>query len=131
MRTELLLVYDGECGFCRFGIDVIRRFDRHGVFGFCPFGHPIAEGLLADVPEEARYEQMHLATPSGLLSGTDAAKAVLRELPFGRLASRVGIHRLYPLIVRYRWVLGRFISQSPALVSCGEATRGGAIAQGV
>ena len=120
MAAELVVIYDGECRFCRFGIGIVQRLDRRRVFDFCPFGHPLAESALRNVPEAERYEQMHLATPSGLLTGIDAARAMLIQLPFGGLTSALGLHRLYPLLVRYRWALGPLVPETQPAGTCGR-----------
>jgi predicted DCC family thiol-disulfide oxidoreductase YuxK len=123
VNAEVLVIYDAACRFCRFGIHIVRRLDRRGVLEYCPFGHPVAEERLAALPADARYEQMHVATSAGLLSGTDAARVVLNELPLGRLAVALGLHGLYPLVVRSRWLLGRLSPQRDAIVSCSDASR--------
>jgi predicted DCC family thiol-disulfide oxidoreductase YuxK len=120
MNAELLVIYDGNCRFCRWGIEWIGRLDRRGVFDFCPFGHPVAEERLSVVPADTRHEQMHVAVGDRLLSGTKAARAILRELPFGRPGVALGLHRTYPVIVRLRWMLGRVSPDRPAPVTCGK-----------
>jgi predicted DCC family thiol-disulfide oxidoreductase YuxK len=129
MPPRLLVIYDGDCRFCRFGIHLVRKLDRRGMFDFCPAGNPVAESVLVGIPSEERYKQMHVATPTGLLSGTDAAEAMLKELPFGHLLRSVGLHRMYPLLARYRWALGRLSPHLPAVVTCGNGTGDGVAAR--
>jgi len=116
----VLLIYDGDCRFCRWGIHWIRRFDRSGNLSFCPFGHPVAERELTVLPEGARYESMHALWAGRLYSGTKAAEVVLRQLPYGSVAARLGMHRIYPLIAKHRALLGGLTSDKPAPAMCGD-----------
>jgi len=90
--------------------------------------HAAVAAFLEATPK-ARSAWLAAGMPKVVLKAS--GEAVLQELPCGRLAAGLGLHRLYPLIVRYRWALGQFIPYSPVAVSCGETTRGSAIAQGV
>jgi predicted DCC family thiol-disulfide oxidoreductase YuxK len=117
---KVLLIYDGDCRVCRFGMEVVRAFDLGHAFEFCPFGNPIAEERLAIVPEERRYESFHAATADGIVSGTDAARRTLEALPLGRIATLFGLHNTYPLIVRSRSLLGRLVPDVAAVVTCGR-----------
>lgn len=121
MAASLLVIYDGQCRFCRFGIGVIDRLDKRGVFDFCPFGHPVAEEKLSKVPQDARYESMHVVDKDLVHSATDAARVMLRELPLGRLGVAFGLHRAYAVLARYRWLLGRISPHRAALVTCGDS----------
>jgi predicted DCC family thiol-disulfide oxidoreductase YuxK len=122
-RTEadaLLLIYDGDCRFCRFGIELLRRLDAREAFAFCPFGHPVAESRLAALPADERYDSFHVASSDGrLYSGTHAAREALRALPGGSLAIAFGLHNIYPLLARYRWLLGRLAPDGDRLITCG------------
>ncbi len=117
---RVLVIYDGDCRFCRWAIEWIRRWDARDRLAFCPFGHPLVERALSDLPPEVRYEYMHAVADGRRFSGTDAAELTLHQLPGGRLATRLRLHKMYPLIARYRGVLGRLTPDGPALVSCGE-----------
>ena len=119
MDEPLVVIYDGECRACRFGIDIIRLLDRRGALAFCPFGHPVAEARLSVLPEDVRYESFHVSRGFDLYSATDAAREVLRELPRGSFAVGLGLHRLYPVLARYRWLFGRLSPNRSAVVTCG------------
>lgn len=120
MSDKLVLIYDGDCRVCRFGMEIVRTLDLGHAFEFCPFGHPISEERLAGVPTDERYESFHAATDDELFSGTDAARVTLEALPLGRFATMLGLHNAYPLIVRSRSVLGRFVPDVAAIVTCGK-----------
>ncbi|MGH2760408.1 MAG: thiol-disulfide oxidoreductase DCC family protein [Actinomycetota bacterium] len=118
LRT--LLIYDGECAFCRWGMHVVRRLDRGGVFGFCPYGTPTAESILSRLPAERRYTSHHAFRDGVLHSATDAARVTLEGLPLGRIAVALQAHRLYPLIARNRAVLGRLVPHRSLLDTCSQ-----------
>jgi predicted DCC family thiol-disulfide oxidoreductase YuxK len=121
MDDKLLLIYDGDCRFCRFGMEVVRTLDLMRALDFCPFGNPVAEERLAVIPPDERYTSFHAATESDLFSGTEAARKTLEALPFGRIATAFGLHNAYPLLARSRSVLGRFVPDRLAVITCGDA----------
>ena len=127
MSDKLLVIYDGDCRVCRFGIEVIRVLDLGHALEFCPFGNPIAERRLAELPLDERYISFHVATHDELHSGTQAAKTTLEALPLGRIATALGLHHAYPLIVRSRGLLGRFVPDVAAVVTCGGPTGNGRV----
>ena len=122
MPAPTLLIYDGDCGFCRWGMHVVRQLDRNGVFGFCPYGHPTAESLLSRLPEERRYTSHHAYREGVLHSATDAARVTLEGLPLGWLAVTLQLHRLYPLVARNRGRLGRLVPHRSVLNTCSQPT---------
>jgi predicted DCC family thiol-disulfide oxidoreductase YuxK len=130
MSEKLLVIYDGDCRVCRFGIEVIRVLDLGHALDFCPFGNPIAERRLAELPADDRYISFHAATHDRLFSGTDAARVTLEALPLGRIATAFGLHNAYPLIVRSRSLLGRFVPDVAAVITCGKAEGNGLVPHG-
>lgn len=99
---------------------VVRRLDRHGVFEFCPYGHPLAESYLAELPEAKRYTSHHAVRDGIVHSATAAAKLTLEPLPLGRLLVTLGVHRLYPIIARNRALLGRLVPHTDPLSTCDD-----------
>jgi predicted DCC family thiol-disulfide oxidoreductase YuxK len=109
------LVYDGECGFCRSSVDLLRRWDRHGRFAFVPFQDSVALATLPGIERKELEQAMHLVSPDGsVLKGAAALPAILRLVPGGKpvapllrlpgaswLAARV-----YRMIARSRHRLG-------------------------
>lgn len=96
MEHTVLVLYDGDCRFCRFGIDLVHRVDLYRALDFCPF---------------------HAVVGEVLHSAVDAARVVLEVLPLGRLAVTAGIHHGYTILARYRGVLGRYVPDRPAVVT--------------
>jgi predicted DCC family thiol-disulfide oxidoreductase YuxK len=116
---RLLLLFDGGCGICLHARDVFARIDggRH-------FTHDrIArhdQGLLANVPEQERYESWHVVHPDGRLeSGSDGLAAVVAELPGGRIPS--WLMRRFPSLPDrgYRWFAANrgWISRGSGLIN--------------
>lgn len=118
MPEQTLLIYDGDCGFCRWSMLLAARADRRGNLRFCPFGHPVAEAYLAELPEDSRYASHHAVVDGVLYSATAAARVTLLALPFGRCAVALGVHRLYPLVARHRALLGRFVPHASVIETC-------------
>jgi predicted DCC family thiol-disulfide oxidoreductase YuxK len=121
--VRLLLIYDGDCRFCRFGIEIVHNVDLFRALDFCPFGYDVAEARLATLPSEERYSTFHVATEDELFSGTEAARKTLEALPFGRIATAVGLHNVYPLLARSRGLLGRFVPDRRAVNTFADRER--------
>lgn len=123
MRPEVLVIYDSGCRACRWGIESIARIANADTLRFCPFGHPSAERELLRIAPDERYRSMHAVVGGELFSGIAAARVILRVLPFGSLTTALGIHWGYPLLARFRGVLGRFTPDVAAVTNCGEQRR--------
>lgn len=118
MATSVLVLYDGDCRFCRWGIEWVRRVDVRQRLEFCPFGESLAEEALAELPDPERYESMHAVAGGRLYSGADAARLVLEKLPLGQVPAAIGLHHLYPLLAALRPVLGRLVPDRSATSDC-------------
>jgi predicted DCC family thiol-disulfide oxidoreductase YuxK len=84
LRTESLVLYDAECGFCRWSLAGVLAWDRHRRVR--PVAIQSAEGqrLLDDVSEAQRLSSWHLIGPDGRRYSAGAAVArLLRTLPAG------------------------------------------------
>ncbi len=78
------LVFDGECGFCRRSIELLRRWDKAGRLSFVPFQDSGALAPLPKIPRAELEEAMHLVGPAGgVLKGASALPAILRLVPGG------------------------------------------------
>lgn len=118
MRSRTVLIYDGDCGFCRWGMHLVRRLDVGKFFTFCPFGRPVAEEALSRLDPEKRYSSYHALAGEVLHSGTDAARVTLEGLPMGKVLTALSLHRLYPLIAVNRATLGRLVPGRPIIDDC-------------
>lgn len=80
------VLYDEDCGFCRWSLDKVLAWDRRGRLRSAAIQGAEGQRLLAEagVPPEARLDSWHLAEPSGALrSGGAAAPPLARRLPGG------------------------------------------------
>jgi predicted DCC family thiol-disulfide oxidoreductase YuxK len=80
------VLYDEDCGFCRWSLDKILAWDRHGRVRSAPIQGAEGERLLeGKVPPELRLESWHLVEPSGeVRSGGAAAPSLAARLPGGK-----------------------------------------------
>jgi predicted DCC family thiol-disulfide oxidoreductase YuxK len=103
--TRWILLYDEDCGFCRWSLAWVLRADRRGRVEPLALGSERADALLADMPPEERAASWHLASPDGRRwSAGYAAPPLLRLLPGGRLPAFV-LGAAPELTDRiYRWV---------------------------
>jgi predicted DCC family thiol-disulfide oxidoreductase YuxK len=116
MTPRAAILYDGECGFCRWTLAKILAWDRRRRMR--PVAIDSAEGarLLADLPAGRRLDSWHFVDREGRVSSAGPAAApLLRELPGGgplaALAERfpAATARGYEWVARNRSRLGRVI----------------------
>ena len=109
-----LVLYDLDCGFCRWALSAVLAWDRHRRLR--PVAIQDAEGqhLLRDLDPEARLASWHLVLPDGRRSSAGPAVVdVCGLLPGGKPLSRVlaGLHpvadRIYAAVARNRGRVGR------------------------
>jgi predicted DCC family thiol-disulfide oxidoreductase YuxK len=110
------LLYDDDCGFCRWIAAKILRWDRRRSIRALPLQGPEAEALLASMDPARRMASWHLATTDGTVrSGAAAVAPLARMLPGGRPMAYVAelfpglTRRAYGLVARHRGTLGRLI----------------------
>jgi predicted DCC family thiol-disulfide oxidoreductase YuxK len=99
------LLYDADCGFCRWSVSRILSWVRRGLLRAVPLDDPEAGRVLGDMDQEQRFSSWHLVTPEGLIySAGRAVPVLLRVLPGGRPAAAIA--EALPGLVEwaYRWV---------------------------
>jgi predicted DCC family thiol-disulfide oxidoreductase YuxK len=112
MRAERpTLIYDGECGFCRRSVGLLRRWDQGQVIALVPF-QDRARVAAFGIPLPALAGAMHLVLPppdGRVFAGADAAPEILRLLPGKRwLAWGFRVPGIPPLARRvYAWIAQR------------------------
>jgi predicted DCC family thiol-disulfide oxidoreductase YuxK len=101
----LKVLYDSDCGFCKWLLAAVLRWDRAGRLQPIALQRPEADDLLHDVAPAERMASWHLIGPEGERhSGGAAAPPLLRLLPAGRFPAAV-LARFPALTERgYRWV---------------------------
>ena len=116
MRAESLLLYDADCGFCRWSLARVLAWDRHRRVR--PVAIQSAEGqrLLDDLSDVQRLSSWHLVGPDGQLrSAGAAASPLLRTLsgggPLAALLERFpsATESAYAWVAAHRGRLGRLI----------------------
>jgi predicted DCC family thiol-disulfide oxidoreductase YuxK len=130
--SEAVLLYDADCGFCRWAIDKLLAWDRAGRLRPAALQGPEADRLLSGMSEEQRMGSWHLVVDGDVYSGGAAAAPLLRLLPGGGplapvVAAFPGMSdRAYRLVARNRDLFGRLAGARCAVDP--QARRGGGIA---
>jgi predicted DCC family thiol-disulfide oxidoreductase YuxK len=99
------LVYDRDCGFCRWSIAKVLAWDRGRALRAVALQEPEAAHLLGGMAPELRMASWHLVAPDGrVCSGGRAVEPLFRLLPGGRPVAAVAA--IFPGLTEsgYRWV---------------------------
>ena len=87
--APLLVLYDEDCGFCRWSADRLRAWDRRGRLAFGRIGE--AGAGLAAVPPTERRSSAHAIEPDGRVwSGGAAMTRIAEEVPGGTPVAWIG-----------------------------------------
>jgi predicted DCC family thiol-disulfide oxidoreductase YuxK len=115
MRHAIL--YDRDCGFCRWSLALVLRWDRRRTLRPVALQDPETDRLLAGMRENERMASWHLVAPGGdVASGGAAFAPLLRLLPAGRplaaLADRFprAAERGYRWVAERRGAFGRLVT---------------------
>jgi predicted DCC family thiol-disulfide oxidoreductase YuxK len=118
-----VLLYDSDCGFCRWSVDKVLAWDRGGRIRTIELQDPEADSLLGGMEEGVKMGSWHLVTPDGRVhSAAAAAPPLLRLLPGGKplaavLAAFPGVtERAYRVVARNRDRFGRLVGQTACAV---------------
>jgi predicted DCC family thiol-disulfide oxidoreductase YuxK len=110
------VLYDRDCGFCRFSIGLLLAWDRRRALRPVAIQSKEGQALLAELPPAERLASAHVVEVDGRLrSGGAVAAPVLRLLPVGgplaRLAERSPrlADRCYRTVANSRGTLGRLL----------------------
>jgi predicted DCC family thiol-disulfide oxidoreductase YuxK len=115
----VIVLYDADCGFCRWAMAwALRRDDRHRLVAV-PIQSPLGSELLADLSPGDRLRSAHVVGDDGRRrSGGAAAAAVLSVLPSTRALARLAhglpgtTASLYSLVAAQRVGFGRFVGDA-------------------
>jgi predicted DCC family thiol-disulfide oxidoreductase YuxK len=103
-RRQSVVLYDDQCGFCKWSLAKILAWDRGKRLRAVPIQSEEGARLLRDVDPASRLGSWHLVSAEGeLFSGGAAAEPLARLLPYGRpLAAAFGAFpRLTEAAYRY------------------------------
>jgi predicted DCC family thiol-disulfide oxidoreductase YuxK len=127
---ESVLLYDSDCGFCRWSVDKVLAWDRRRRLRPLALQDPEADMLLPGLDEGQKLASWHLVTEDGrVYSAGAAAPPLLRLLPGGRgpaavLSAFPGVtDRVYRFVARNRDRFGRLVGQSACSVDPGRRVR--------
>lgn len=100
-----MVLYDADCGFCKWLLAGLLRWDRAAHLRPVALQRPEADRLLAELTPEERLASWHLISPTGARhSGGAALAPLLRLLRWGRMPAHA-FARFPRLTDRaYRWV---------------------------
>jgi predicted DCC family thiol-disulfide oxidoreductase YuxK len=108
------VLYDRDCGFCKWALNKLLRWDRARRLEPVPIQSAEGGRLLAGLDPEERLDSWHLITDSGELYSAGAAAAPLaRVLPGGRplaalfAASPGSTEAAYRFVANHRSGIGR------------------------
>jgi predicted DCC family thiol-disulfide oxidoreductase YuxK len=114
--ARALLLYDGECAFCRWSLRRVLAWDRGRHLRPVALQESRATELLAELDEDARMASWHLVEADGTrFSGGAAVAPLMRLLPGGAPLARTAetfpraVDASYGLIARHRSVLSRLV----------------------
>ena len=116
-RTAIL--YDADCGFCRWSLGVFLRWDRRERLRPVALQDPEADRLLGGMDAETKMASWHLVAPDGAVhSAGRAVEPLMRLLPGGRPFAAIAhampvlTDRAYGFVARHRAPLGRLVRRS-------------------
>jgi predicted DCC family thiol-disulfide oxidoreductase YuxK len=111
-----VILYDDDCGFCRWSVDRLLRLDDGRRLRATPIRSIEGMAILAGIRPEEQLASWHLRSPSGEVRSAGAAVAPLLRLlrggrPLAWIAARLprSTERLYGLVARNRTRLGRLL----------------------
>ena len=111
------LLYDADCGFCRWSAAKVIAWDRRAALRLVALqDRAQSERLLGAMSEDARMASWHLVIDGQVRSGGEAVPALLRRLPGGRPLAALAAalkpltNLAYRLVARRRSLLGRLLS---------------------
>jgi predicted DCC family thiol-disulfide oxidoreductase YuxK len=100
-----VLLYDSDCGFCRWAVDKVLAWDRRNQLRPLALQDPEADRLLPGIDAETKMASWHLVTADGqVFSGGAVAPPLLRLLPGGRPLAAIASAFPGTTERAYRWV---------------------------
>jgi predicted DCC family thiol-disulfide oxidoreductase YuxK len=116
MPAALTVLYDEDCGFCRWAVAQLLAADRERRLAPEAIQSAAGQRLLAHLPPEERLAAAHAVDPGGrVFTGGDAVAPILRALRGRRvepapLAAALPARLGYRLVAGSRGLLGRVLT---------------------
>ena len=123
MEQDHVLLYDADCGFCRWSLDKLLARDRDRRIRPVPLQSAEADTLLPGMDREQKMASWHLVDPDGTVySAGDAVAPIMELLPKGKAvatAAKVspaltGV--AYRMVARNRTRFGRLLGAQKCAV---------------
>jgi predicted DCC family thiol-disulfide oxidoreductase YuxK len=118
--NNLIVLYDGDCGFCAVMLAILLTWDRANRVRPVSIQSARGEKLLIHVERKDRLTSWHLIDAEGVLhSGGAGIPVIFDALPGGALIARVlsrfptATSRTYDWVARHRVLLGRPLRARP------------------
>lgn len=115
-ERALVVLYDGDCGFCKVMLAVLLRWDRAHHLAAVPIQCTQGEQLLLGMPSGDRLKSWHLIDSARVVhSGGAAIPVIFAALPRGAMLARVVLRfprttsRTYEWVAGHRVLLGRLL----------------------
>ena len=89
MRDCPVILYDGQCAFCRACARLLRRLDRRDRLVLLDFNRSEADPLLAALPAAERRSALHLANTDGTVHSAGPALRQALGAALGPAAGRL------------------------------------------
>jgi len=110
------VLYDDDCGFCRWTLGLLLRWDRRGALWPAPIAGPVGERWLAGMPVAERLASWHLVEAGGAVTSAGRGLAsVLGYMPGGWVLARLlrlapgAVDRAYRFVADHRSAFARFV----------------------
>jgi predicted DCC family thiol-disulfide oxidoreductase YuxK len=113
----LVLLYDNDCGFCRWSVAWILRRIPCGALDPMPIQSESGQELLADIPAESRLASAWAVQDGHLSSGGDALIAALALAPRMRSIAKLAmrrrstVNRMYSFVAANRHFFTRLLTR--------------------
>jgi predicted DCC family thiol-disulfide oxidoreductase YuxK len=101
------LLYDSDCGFCRWSLGKVLAWDRRGELRPVALQSGEADALLPGMPAEQRMASWHLVDAAGVHSAGAGIAPLLRLLPGGSPLGAAAARAPGAMERAYRFVAGR------------------------
>jgi len=120
----MTVLFDEDCGLCRWGADKLRAWDRDGALRFAGIGSANGRRMLHGMEMETRSASWHAASENGAVWSAGAALPVIaRRLhggaPIAWLAETFPdtTERLYRWVTAHRLEFGRALGEQACAVN--------------